>query len=260
MRLPSVPFPRPSAPLRLTAPPPSSAHRAWFGWLGLVGAFFTVTMSPALVVHSGRRPTARTLRAWMRPWGQAILAGAGIRVRVEQRAPLPDGPVVFVSNHVNMLDIPVAMAALPRDFLFVARRELRAWPVVGWVLENTACLFIARDNARQSVRDLRDVADRIRGGDSVLLYPEGGRSYSHALAPFMRGPFVLAIEAGVPVVPVTMVGHAGLLSLRDRTARPGQALFVVGAPVETAGLTRADAADLQARVRRAIEAELAAFG
>ena len=246
--------------LRLTPPPPSPASRAWFGWLALSGAFFTATMSPLLVLHSGARPTARVLRGWMRPWGRAILASAGIRVRVEQRAPLPPGPVVFASNHVNLLDVPVTMAVLPRDFLFVARRELRAWPVVGWVLEKTACLFIARDNPRQSVADLRQAAARIRGGDSVLLYPEGGRSYSHALAPFMRGPFVLAIEAGVPVVPLTVVGHAGLLSLRDRTARPGETRFVIGAPVETAGLTRADAAGLQARVRAAIEAELVTFG
>ena len=248
------------APLQLAPPAPSPASRAWFGWLAACGAFFTATMSPLLVLHSSTEPTARTLRAWMRPWGRAILAGAGIRVHVEQRAPLPEGPVVFVSNHVNLLDVPVTMAVLPRDFLFVARRELRAWPVIGWVLEKTACLFIARDNPRQSVADLRRAAERIRGGDSVLLYPEGGRSYAHALAPFMRGPFVLAIEAGVPVVPLTMVGHAGVLSVRDRAARPGETRFVIGAPIETAGMVRADAPRLQAQVRQAIEAELVAFG
>ena len=250
----------PPPPLRLTAPPPSPASRAWFGWLAAAGVFFTATMSPLLVLHSGQRPTARTLRAWMRPWGRAILAAAGIRVRVEQRAPLPDGPVVFASNHVNLLDIPVTMAVLPRDFLFVARRELRAWPVVGWVLENTACLFIARDNARRSVRDLREVADRVRGGDSVLLYPEGGRSYSHALAPFMRGPFVLAIEAGAPVVPVASVGHAGVFAEDRRTARPGRTRLVIGEPIPTAGLRRADAAALSDRVRAVLEAELAPYG
>lgn len=246
--------------LRLAPPAPSPASRAWFGWFAASSVFFTVTMSPLLVLHSSAEPTARTLRAWMRPWGRAILASAGIRVHVEQRAPIPDGPVVFASNHINLLDVPVTMAVLPRDFLFVARRELRAWPMIGWVLEKTACLFIARDNPRQSVVDLRHAAERIQGGDSVLLYPEGGRSYAHTLAPFMRGPFVLAIEAGVPVVPLTMVGHAGVLSVSDRAARPGQTRFVIGEPIETAGMARADAAQLQAQVRQAIEAELGAFG
>ena len=250
----------PDRGVRVAPPAPSLAARAWFVWAAACGVFFTATMSPLLVLHSAFRPTARTLRLWMRPWGRFILAASGVRVAAEHRAPLPDGPVVFAANHVNLFDVPVAMAALPRPFLFVARRELRAWPMIGWVLEKTACLFIARDNPRQSVVDLRAAADRIRGGDSVLLYPEGGRSYGHAMLPFMRGPFVLAIEAGVPVVPVTVVGNSGVLSAERRAARPGATRLIVGAPVETAGLARADAAGLQDRVRAAIQAELDAYG
>ncbi|WP_420454523.1 lysophospholipid acyltransferase family protein [Rubrivirga sp.] len=251
-----------SARSRLFLDPPSAtlAHRLWFGWALVWATVFTVTMSPCVVLHSAFRPTARTLRAWMRPWARFVLGMWGVRVRVEARAPVPDGPVVFVSNHVNSLDIPAAMVGLPRPFLYVARHEIRAWPMVGWVLDKTACLFIDRSNARRSVADLRRVAERIRGGDSVLLYPEGGRSHGHALNPFMRGPFVLAIESGVPVVPVTVVGHAGLLSTTEKLARPGETRFVLGEPIPTAGLTRADAADLQERLRAVIAGELAAFG
>jgi 1-acyl-sn-glycerol-3-phosphate acyltransferase len=252
--------PAPSPPLYLDPPPPSLGRRVWFAWTLFWASFFTVTMSPGVVVHSMFAPTARTLRAWMRPWARVILAFVGMRVRVEERASLPDGPVVFVSNHVNSLDIPAAMVGLPRPFLYVARHEIRGWPVVGWVLEKTACLFIDRSNARASVRDLRRVAERIQGGDSVLLYPEGGRSHAHELRPFMRGPFVLAIEAGVPVVPVTLIGHAGVFSKRLRTARPGETRFVIGEPIPTAGLSRGDAADLQERVRAVLARELAAQG
>ena len=246
--------------LRLTPPDPSLGRRLWFGWVCAAGAFWTATLSPLLVLHSAFQPTARTLRTWMRPWGRLVLGAGRVRVEVEHRAPLPDGPVVFVSNHVNLLDVPATTAVLPRPFLFVARRELRTWPMVGWVLEKTACLFIARDNPRQSVADLRAAAERIRGGESVLLYPEGGRSYGHALKPFMRGPFVLAIEAGVPLVPITMVGHAGLFSIRQRVARPGVTRFVIGAPIETAGRARADAAALSDEVRAVLESELGPEG
>ena len=194
------------------------------------------------------------------PLGTVPAGDVGIRVRVEQRAPLPDGAVVFVSNHVNSLDIPVAMIGFPRSFLYVARREIRGWPVVGWVLEKSACLFIDRENPRQSVLDLRRVVERLKAGDSILLYPEGGRSHEHGLKPFMRGPFVTAIEAGVPIVPVTLVGHAGLASRDMRLARPGETRFILGAPIPTEGLTRADAADLRDRVCEVIEGELAAFG
>ncbi|WP_412060327.1 lysophospholipid acyltransferase family protein [Rubrivirga sp. IMCC45206] len=242
---------------RTTAPSLSLAHRLWFGWVVVWAAFFTLTMSPLLVLHSALAPTARTLRAWMHPWARFIMGLSGFRVETVYRAPLPDGPVVFASNHINSLDIPAAMVGLPRPFLYMARHELRAWPLVGWVLEKTACLFIRRDNPRQAVLDLQHAAERIRGGDSVLIYPEGGRSHSHALEPFMSGPFVLAIRAGVPVVPVTLIGQTGVLSQTDKTAWPGTTRCVVGAPIPTAGLRRGDAAELSARVRAAIETELA---
>ena len=248
------------AGVRTEPPAPVLASRVWFGWLVGWAAFFTLTLSPLLVLHSAFRPTAATLRRWMRPWARGILAVAGVRLSVEHRAPLPSGPVVFVSNHVNSYDVPVTMLALDRPFLYVARHELRAWPVVGWVLEKSACLFIARDNPRQAVADLRRVAGRIHDGESALLFPEGGRSYGHGLQPFMRGPFVLAIEAGVPVVPVTIVGNAGVLDRRRQSARPGVVRVVVGEAVPTAGLARADAAALQDRVRAVLHAALAAHG
>ena len=243
-------------PPRLEPPAASLGARLWFVWSVAWGALFTVVLSPPLVLHSAFRPTARTLIAWMRPWGRLVLALAGVRVEVERRAPLPPGPVVFVSNHVNLIDIPVATAVLPRPFLFVARHELRDWPLVGWVLDKTACLFIARDNPRQAVADLRAVTDRVRAGESVLLYPEGGRSYGHEMLPFMRGPFVLAIEAGAPVVPVTSVGHAGVFDKDRKVVRAGRTRLVIGHPIPTDGLRRSDAAGLSDQVRLVLNAEL----
>lgn len=240
--------------------PPSLGHRLWFVWVGFWAAFFSATMSPGVVIHSALHPTAATFRAWMRPWGRAVLRLGGIRLRVVARAPLPDGPVVFVANHQNALDIPATSAGLPRPYLYVARHELRSWPIVGWVLEKTACLFISRDNPRKAVASLKRAGERIRGGESVLLFPEGGRSYSHRTAPFMRGSFFLAIEAGVPVVPVALIGHTGVVDEKARVARPGEIRLVLGEPIPTGGLTRSDAADLGARVRAVIDAELERFG
>ena len=250
--------PLPARPVH--APPPSPANRVRFWWGALWSLVFTATLSPGVVLHSTLAPTARTLRAWMRPWARSIYGMAGLRVRAEHRAPLPDGPVVFVANHVNALDIPTSMLAIPRPFLYVARHELKEWPFVGWVLDKSACLFIQRDNPRQALLDLRRAAERIRGGDSVLLFPEGGRSYGHALRPFMRGAFLMAVEAGVPVVPMTVVGHAGLFSAENRAIRRGEALVVFGEAIPTAGLERGDAQALCDRVRGVMEAELSAFG
>ena len=253
-------FAEPTGRVRAATPTPTAAHRVWFGWVALVGAVLSMTLSPGLVVHSAFQPTARTFRTWMRPWARSILALAGLRLRVERRGPLPEGPVVFAANHVNAIDIPATAAGLPRPFLYLARHELRAWPIVGWVLDKSACIFIRRDNPREALQSLRDAAGRIRGGESVLLFPEGGRSYESRTRPFMRGPFVLAIEAGVPVVPVALVGVSGVLDERVQAARPGEIRLVLGVPVPTAGLGRGDAGALGDRVRAAIEAELERVG
>ncbi len=246
--------------VRLAPPTPTLAHRFWYGWTLFWVAFFTLLFSPGVVLHSAFRPTARTLRAWMVPWARGILGMAGVRVRVERRAPMPEGPVVFVANHVNLLDIPAVMAGVGRPFLYVARHELRKWPVVGWVLEKTACMFIERDNPRKAIASLQRAGERIRAGESVMLFPEGGRSHGHRLQPFMRGPFLLAVEAGVPVVPVTMIGNMGVFARDEGTAWPGPTRLVVGAPIPTEGLGRGDAAALLGRVRAAMEAELEAYG
>ncbi len=239
---------------------PTLGARARFVWVAVVAAATCSAFSPGLVLHSAFKPTARTFVGWMRPWSRTTLALIGVRSRLVMRAPLPEGPVVFVANHQNALDVLVTSARLPRPFVYVARHELRTWPIVGWVLEKTACVFIDRSNARRAVETLRAAGVRIRGGESVLLFPEGGRSFRHMPEPFMRGSFLLALEAGVPIVPVTLVGNAGVLDEKAHLARTGETRVVLSAPVETAGLTRADSAELSARIQGVIEAELSAFG
>ncbi|HEX8299021.1 MAG TPA: lysophospholipid acyltransferase family protein [Rubricoccaceae bacterium] len=253
--------PDPPSPRVFAHPvPPTWAGRAWFAWVALVTSVCCGLFSPGLVLHSAFRPTARTFVSWMRPWSRTVLQLCRIQTRLVVRAPLPDGPVVFVANHQNVVDVLATSARLPRPFVYVARHELRTWPIVGWVLEKTACVFIDRSSARRAVETLRAAGERIRGGDSVLLFPEGGRSYTHHTEPFMRGSFMLALEAGVPIVPVTLVGHTGVLDERHYAARPGETLIVLGEPVPTAGLTRADAGTLADRLRATIEAELSIYG
>ena len=246
--------------VHVDAPRATVASRLWFVWVLFWTAVFCLLLSPGLVVHSAFRPTARTFVAWMRPWARSVLFMTRIRPRLEARTPLPDGPVVFVANHQNSVDILTTVACLPRPFVFVARHELRSWPVVGWVIANTACVFIDRSHPRRSVETLRAAGARIRSGDSVLLFPEGGRSYAHRTQPFMRGAFMLALEAGVPVVPVALVGDVGVVDETGHVARPGETRVILGAPIETAGLRRGDLTDLSERVRGVIEAELSRFG
>ena len=221
---------------------------------------WTALLSPFVVVQSAVQPTAESFVRWMRPWARTILRGIRVRQRVIQRGEQVDGPVVYVANHQSSLDIPATSAAIPRPFLYLARQDLRSWPIVGWVLERTACLFIDRDNPRRALESLKVAAGRVRDGESVLLFPEGGRSYRHGLNEFMRGSFVLAIEAGVPVVPVVVIGHIGVVDEKAKAARPGEIVCVLCEPISTEGMRRRDAGTLCDQVKTVMEAEMARFG
>ena len=245
--------------VRVSSPPVSIGRGIWFGWVVGWSMLWSALLSPFVVVNSTFSPNAESFVRWMRPWAKVILWGIRVRQRVVQRGAPADGPVVYVANHVSFLDIPATSAAIPHPFLYLAKQDLRSWPFVGWVLERSACLFIDRDNPRRALESLKAAAERVRAGESVLLFPEGGRSHRHGLNEFMRGSFVLAIEAGVPVVPVVLVGHTGVVDERVKAARPGEIVFVLCESIPTDGLRRRDAGDLCDRVRGVIADEMAQY-
>ena len=228
----------------------------------LTGA--TIPFSLIQLATHPLNPTVHNFKRWVRGWGRTALGGLGVCVKLEAHAVLePDRPYVFTANHQNLLDVLVLAGALPHPFGFVAKAELERVPCVGAVIRNSACLFIDRSDPRQMVKSMREAAARIRAGTSVLIYPEGERSYGPFLLPFMKGAFALAVEASVPVVPVTVVDAYRLMDERRRVMRPGTARVVLGEPVATEGLRRRDLpdlmADVRARIERALHAEQEAW-
>jgi len=250
----------PDAPvpgLRRRVPRPTLGTRLHFVWALVWGVLCTLVLFPVVFVHALFRPGMRTLHRWMVPWARLILWGTGVRLRVEYRAALdPERPVVFVANHQNALDILTAAAGLPVPFGFTPKAELRRLPLVGAILRHTGNVFVDRSTPQRAARSLVEAGAEVRAGTAVLLFPEGERTWATALAPFLRGGFLLAVEAGVPLVPVALDGDVGLLDERRWASRPGVARLVVGPPVETAGRTRADVPALMAEVRAWIAREL----
>jgi len=141
-----------------------------------------------------------------RLWARFVLRAAGVRATTELMAPLPEGPVIFVSNHVSSLDIPILFDALPRSFRIVYKSSLLYVPLMGQCLAATRHIAINRSRAFSARRSLAAAAHRIRNGVSVALFPEGTRSGDAPMGAFKRGSFKLAVEAGVPVVPVSLIG------------------------------------------------------
>ncbi len=233
-------------------------HFAWtLPWVGGVMALCFGGYLTENALHRTEQPSAERFKRWSTRWARAVLGAAGIRVETTVRAEIdPAQPVIFVANHQNELDIATILAGVPWPFGFMAKAALRTVPVLGAMLEETVCLLVDRSDPRRAVESLREAADRIREGTSVLVFCEGERSFSRTLLPFLRGAFVLAVQAGVPLVPVTVIDNYRLVDERRFAARPGTARLVIGAPVPTEGRTRADVPALMGEVRAVMQAEL----
>ena len=141
-----------------------------------------------------------------RAWAKSLVAIAGVRVRVHNPERAGDGtPHIFLANHVSWYDIPALGSFLPRA-KFVAKAELFRIPVLGGAMRAVGMVPIERQNRKAAFGAYDEASRRIREGDSVIVFPEGSRGYDYPLRPFKKGPFVLAIDAGVPIVPVLLHG------------------------------------------------------
>jgi 1-acyl-sn-glycerol-3-phosphate acyltransferase len=186
-------------------------------------------------------------------WGRVVLWAWGIEVTV--RGSAPSGTAVYAANHASALDIPLVFAYLPVDFRVLHKRSLYVLPLIGWYLYLGGHIGVDRGNPFRARRSLSRAVSRIRGGTSVLVFPEGTRNRdSAAVAAFKRGSFVLALEAGVPVVPVSLRGVKELVPRGLLRLRPGRVRVTLHEPVATDGLPVEEAAALAERVRALVAA------
>ncbi|MBM4398599.1 MAG: 1-acyl-sn-glycerol-3-phosphate acyltransferase, partial [Deltaproteobacteria bacterium] len=179
--------------------------------------------------------------AAIRLWSRALMRTFGVRREVigaEHAAGL--GACVILSSHRSHLDGPLLLCALPLDFAFVIKRSLARIPVWGFGVTRAGYVAIDRHDRADSVAGFRRAASAIRAGRRVLVFPEGTRSKTDDFLPFKKGGAILAIEAGVPVLPVAVAGTQALLPSGSFTAAPGRAVVAIGKPIPTTGLTYDD--------------------
>jgi 1-acyl-sn-glycerol-3-phosphate acyltransferase len=193
-----------------------------------------------------------------RLWSRTLLGFAGVKVIVEWRAPIDkNGAYVFMANHLSTVDIWALLAALPFRVRMIAKKQLGSIPLFGWAMRAGRFIFIDRANAVSARRSIEEAKRRIRHGDKVLLFPEGTRSRDGQLAAFKKGGFHLALDAGVPIVPVAISGSRELMPPGSYLLRKGAVRVVVGEPIPTAGLSDADRDALLEKVRGVIARALA---
>jgi 1-acyl-sn-glycerol-3-phosphate acyltransferase len=202
-------------------------------------------------------PGGAALMPLARVWSWLVMKTARVRWKATYDPAFDTGKAaVYAANHQSQFDIPALVLAMPVDFRVVAKRSLLYVPVFGWALWLAGFIFIDRSNREQAIKGLDRAAGRLRRGTSVAIFAEGTRSPDGTLLPFKRGGFVLAIQAGVPVVPVTITGGRGVMPKGRLRIRPGTIEVHFGAPIETRDYTYESREVLIARVRSAIEDQL----
>ena len=194
-----------------------------------------------------------------RKWSRIMLWAAGARVTVHGMEELvPGEPHIFVSNHLSWFDVPALAAYLPR-YKFVAKAQLFKVPVFGPAIRSVGMIPIERENRKAAFESYKVAAQKIQEGNSVVVYPEGTRGSSYPLRPFKKGPFVLAIAAGVRIVPVLLHGTLEVFGKGAKTVRPGPIDIHLLEPIPTAGLSYDDreklANDVRDRMAAALERE-----
>jgi 1-acyl-sn-glycerol-3-phosphate acyltransferase len=220
--------------------------------LGLVG--FTVWYGGRVILAAlvgVRQQHGGLFDAAEQGWARSLLRWHGIEALLVNPVHLDRSrPAVYISNHASFIDIWALLDRLPGSIRFVAKREFFRIPVIGLAMKAMGHVFIDRANRTSAFSSYDRAAEAIRSGTSVVVFAEGTRSRTGRLLPFKKGPFVLAVAAQVPIVPVFCANTFELLPKGSWSPRSGKVEVRVGEPIETTGLSYDARETLAAEARR----------
>lgn len=192
-----------------------------------------------------------------RRWSRMMLRAAGVRVEFEglEWLSLPEGRVL-VANHVSWYDVFALAAHLPVDYRFIAKKELGRIPIFGPAWKACGHISIDRTDLERAIESLAEAARQVRERRvTIVMFPEGTRSRTGSLGTFKKGAFVLALQAGVPIVPVGILGSGRVMPKGSWRIRPGTIRIRIGEPIAVQGMALGDR-DRLVRTARAAVARL----
>lgn len=190
-------------------------------------------------------------------WALLLLRIAGVRVTVTGKENIPtDRAVVFTPNHQGDYDIPLMLTQLDTLHPIVAKIETLKIPLVRTWMRMFDCVFLDRKDPRKAVLAIREAEEILRGGRSVVIFPEGTRSRGDNMGEFKSGAFKMAFAAKAPIVPIAIDGSYRIMEANHNLMKPGEVKITILPPVETAGLDRAAQKAMPAQIAALIAAEL----
>ncbi|HUO85322.1 MAG TPA: lysophospholipid acyltransferase family protein [Thermoanaerobaculia bacterium] len=226
-------------------------------WVGIVAVGATLVCATAVIVLTLVARDSRLVEAFIRLWARMIVRAAGIRIAIENGEVLaPDQRYILVANHHSYFDIPCLFSVVPQPIRFMAKESLFRIPLFGWSLRSAGFIPIDRKNRKTAVRSFEMAGERIRRGNTIVIFPEEGRSREWKMRPFQRGAFLLAIKSQLPIVPLAIDGTYQVMPAARLRVKPGPVTIRFGTPIETSGISIRSKEELMSTTRRVIESLL----
>jgi 1-acyl-sn-glycerol-3-phosphate acyltransferase len=192
---------------------------------------YTILLGACSIASSAFDRRGRAAHACARAWSWLILKTTGVRVSVEGLGRIEPGRTyVFVSNHQSIYDTPVIFASLPYQLRIIAKESLARFPVLGWHLKRGGHLFVDRRNPDRA-GILKRWRALVEDGLSLIIYAEGTRSATGEVARFKAGSFLLAIQAGLPIVPLSVINTRRVMPKGRLRTEPADVRLIVHDPI-----------------------------
>lgn len=211
-------------------------------WLAVVAIVITLPLALLTLLVAAVRSTSPLIERIIRLWARGLVNAAGIELHIENLEALdPEKRYILVGNHYSYIDIPCILTAVPQPIRFMAKISLFKIPIFGWALGRAGFIPIDRKNRRTAVKSFDLAASRIRKGNTIVIFPEEGRSRHREMRPFQRGAFLLAIKSQKTIVPIALDNTFDIWPVGSFwRIRPGPVTLRVGTPIGTASLTVRD--------------------
>jgi len=185
-----------------------------------------------------------------------FVRAVGVKFRVVGRERIPPGVCLFVANHTSSADAPAVVGAIPRRIAILLKESLFRWPIVGQAFRLARFIPVNRRERDSAIQSLEKAIEALKSGQSFLIYPEGTRSPDGRLQEFKKGAAVMALKAGVPIVPMACSGAHRVMEKRSLVVRPGEILVEFLEPIDAAAYSFEERDKLNDRVHDAIAAAL----
>ena len=218
-------------------------------WVVLTTSFFSLIA----IIASLFSRTGDSVHIIAGVWARSILVGSRVHVRVNGLSNIePDKSYVYMANHQSNFDIPVLLGYLPVQFRWLAKAELFKIPVFGRAMRGAGYVKIDRFNQESAFDSISEAAQKMKNGVSVMIFPEGTRSKDGRIKSFKKGGFVMAVDAGVPIVPVIIRGTWSIMAKSSLRINRGDVEMEIAKPIDTIGYSRETKEELMDKVRTVI--------